>query len=144
MIVSRFCSKAEARAILNREPLVNETDHFRDGAGGSTSKGFCFVDLAPLEAWLSLKGTVCPEVCMVYDIPDRLLTKSCGKYAGEKRLNPDGSYTIFQRYVHEYCMTRLSMDIAQVLAVIPIEFIAPKYEVEAARDIYEKTRHLKQ
>ena len=71
----------EYNKFMAGETLTNTTDHYKGGKGGSTSKGFCFIEDNPKAAWRYLKGIVNPEVCMVLEIDPSLLTSSFGKYA---------------------------------------------------------------
>ena len=80
MRVTRFCSKKEYDAFIAGERLVNNTDHYRGGKGGSLSQGFCFSPDKPKVAFEYLKGTIDTEVCMVLDFPDDYLIESRGKY----------------------------------------------------------------
>lgn len=132
MIVTRFCSKAEYDAYMAGEELINNTDHYREGLGGSTSKGFCFTDSTPRVAWRHLKGIVTPEVCMVLDIPKWRLNTAWGKYAD----NIGGKgYHIFLK--QEYCTTRYSLQTASLVRTIPIEIIATTQEIAAAKMVYD-------
>lgn len=47
MIVTRFMSLREFEAFERGETLINNTDHFDGGKGGSQSVGFCFTVDAP-------------------------------------------------------------------------------------------------
>lgn len=67
--VTRFMSKDEWDAFKEGRILLNETDHFDGGKGGSNSKGFCFTEDTPDEAWKYLKGIVDADVCAVFEFP---------------------------------------------------------------------------
>lgn len=83
MKLNRFCSHLELLTLLSNGTIQNNTDHFQGGKGGSTSRGFCFTKDEPKTAWKYLRGIVSPGVCAVYEIPDDMLKKSFGKYAGD-------------------------------------------------------------
>lgn len=77
-------SLAEWQAFQQGERLVNHTDHFNGGRGGSKSKGFCFTEDIPDEAWKYLKGIVDADVCVTLEFPDGYLTESYGVYADQR------------------------------------------------------------
>lgn len=120
MILYRFCSLKELEAVQRGETLVNTTDHYRDGAGGSTSVGFCFTPDPPEEAFRYLKGIVCPEVVVKYNIPRENLRQTCGKYLSEATTDADGRTTLTPCLKTEYCMTELSPARAHYLGFIPV------------------------
>ena len=51
MTVTRFMSRAEWDAFQDGKILINETDHYKGGKGGSLSAGFCFTEDTPEDAW---------------------------------------------------------------------------------------------
>ena len=73
-------SLAEWEAFERGETLINNTDHFDGGKGGSKSVGFCFTEDEPAIAWRYLAGIVDADVWATFDFPDNYLTKSDGKY----------------------------------------------------------------
>ena len=73
-------SLKEWQAFQQGERLVNHTDHFCDGKGGSLSKGFCFTEDEPAIAWRYLAGIVDADVWATFEFPDNYLTKSDWKY----------------------------------------------------------------
>lgn len=84
MIVHRFMSDKEYQRLMAGETLTNTTVH-ADNGHKSTSVGFCFFTEPPEEAihWMSFNVSV--DWCVTFDIPDRLLTKSKGRYRDPKR-----------------------------------------------------------
>lgn len=123
MRVTRFCSLNEFYQFMSGETLINTTDHFKGGKGGSLSVGFCFTEDDPLTAWRYLKGIVYPEICMVLDIDPSLLKESRGKYA-DYSTGQDGTHICLKR---EYCLTQYSNKIAKLIKVLSLkEFASPE------------------
>lgn len=114
---------AEADALRSGRTIHNTTDHYRNGKGGSVSRGFCLTDEAPRAAWRRLKGIVTAEVCCEYDIPSAELCESFGRYHDHDRHQP-----CLKR---EWCTTVLRPE--WLRAVTPIEDIATKDELLALR-----------
>lgn len=90
--------------------LMNNTDHFNDGKGGSTSVGFCFTEDEPEVAWRYLSGIVDADVWVTFEFPDGFLKESMGKYADHK---DDGTYKPCLR--REWCCTSYDNTIAKVI-----------------------------
>lgn len=88
MRVTRFMSLAEWEAFERGETLINNTDHFDGGKGGSKSVGFCFTEDAPEVAWRYLAGIVDADVWVTFEFPDNYLIQSDGVYA-DPREGPD-------------------------------------------------------
>ena len=63
-------SRAEWDAFQDGKVLINETDHYTGGKGGSLSVGFCFTQDSPEDAWVYLAGVVDAAGCGVLDFPD--------------------------------------------------------------------------
>lgn len=135
MILTRFCSKAEYDAYMRGEELVNNTDHYHAGRGGSTSQGFCFTPDTPRRAWRYLKGIVTPEVCMILNIPDSQLKRTFGKY-------PDYSDNRVLKAClkKEYCCTMYSNKTAELLRMLPVSNIATPEEIKATKLIQHMRR----
>lgn len=122
MIVTRFCSKEELQKFLNGEILINTTDHYRGGKGGSLSRGFCFTADDPATAWQYLKGIVTPEVCMILDIHPANLRKSSGRYSDYS----DG-IGLNSCIKTEYCTMKYSNHSAKLIRALDIqEFATPE------------------
>lgn len=113
MRVTRFCSKLEYAAFLVGDELVNFTDHFQGGRGGSLSIGFCFSPDEPEVAIHYLCGTVDTEVCMVLDFPEGYLKESKGKYR-DLTVDP---YSDVQHCClrTEYCCERYDNKVAKLV-----------------------------
>ena len=111
MRVTRFMSRAEWEAFERGETLINTTDHFNGGQGGSISVGFCFTEDEPAAAWRYLGGIVDADVWATFEFPDGYLSKSDGKYrdTGEKA----GFCDIIYR--PEWCCTSYNNTIAKVI-----------------------------
>ena len=106
-------SLAEWQAFQRGEMLVNHTDHFSDGKGGSLSKGFCFTEDNPNDAWVYLKGIVDADVWVTFEFPGGYLRESRGIYAGHS----DGA-DFFGRVIKtEWCCEEYSNKVAQVVKV---------------------------
>ena len=131
MILYRFCSRAEADALMRGEVIRNNTDHYKGGTGGSVSRGFCLTREKPKKAWRYLKGIVTPEVCMMMDIPVNLLTVSWGKYVKEVVEVGPGEAVAVTGLKKERCISRLRPE--WLRDVIELESFVPDYELEAAR-----------
>lgn len=88
MRVTRFMSLAEWEAFERGEILINNTDHFDGGKGGSKSVGFCFTEDAPEVAWRYLSGIVDADVWVTFEFPDNYLTKVMA-YMPTREKKPD-------------------------------------------------------
>lgn len=137
MRVTRFCSLAEYHKFISGEVLVNTTDHYKGGKGGSTSKGFCFTEDSPHTAWQYLKGIVYPEICMVLEIADSLLNMSIGKYADYSN-GQDGSHACLKI---EYCTCQYSNKSARLVKALQPEDFASTCEILAI-EILKSTNYL--
>lgn len=122
---------------MSGETLINTTDHFRGGRGGSVSVGFCFTEDDPVTAWRYLKGIVYPEICMVLDIDDQLLTVSLGKYADYSD-GKDGSDACIKV---EYCLTQYSNKTAKLVRTLTQEQFATSPEELLAIRLLMMTRY---
>lgn len=114
MIVTRFCSLEEFVAFQRGDNLVNNTDHYKGGRGGSKSKGFCFSPDLPSECIEYLKGIVDTEICMMLEFPDGYLSDSLGKYCDVKRQNKNGEWQATLK--HELCCTAYNNRVARLIA----------------------------
>ena len=77
-------SDIEYKSLLTGTTLTNTTNHAANGHK-STSVGFCFFTEPPEEAIHWMWFNVSVDWCVTFDIPDRLLTKSKGRYRDPKR-----------------------------------------------------------
>ena len=77
-------SLAEWEAFERGETLINNTDHFDGGKGGSKSVGLCFTEDAPEVARRYLSGIVDADVWVTFDFPDGYLSRSNGVYADKR------------------------------------------------------------
>ena len=111
MRVTRFMSRAEWEALERGETLVNTTDHFDGGNGGSKSVGFCFTEDEPKVAWEYLAGIVDADVWVTFEFPDGYLTKSDGKYSDQSK--GAGFYDF--EYRTEWCCTSYDNNVAKVV-----------------------------
>lgn len=131
MKLYRFCSHNELQQLMAGKTIHNSTDHYRNGEGGSISRGFCLTQDKPEEAWKYLKGIVTPDVCIRFDIDRQLLTASSGKYATNHKHHPDGSTTFTSVIKREWCIDTLRPE--WLTEVIALESFVPEYELDAAR-----------
>lgn len=106
-------SRAEWDAFQDGKVLINETDHYKGGKGGSLSVGFCFTQDSPEDAWVYLAGVVDAAVCVVFDFPDGYLRKSRGIYADHS----DGAGFFNKVVKTEWCCEEYDNKVAQVVAV---------------------------
>ena len=113
MRVTRFMSKDEWDALREGRILLNETDHFNSGKGGSNSKGFCFTEDTPDEAWKYLKGIVDADVCVVFEFPKGHLKESYGVYADQR----EGAEFFDKMLKREWCCQTYHSSIAKVIEV---------------------------
>ena len=111
MRVTRFMSLAEWEAFERGETLINNTDHFDGGKGGSKSIGFCFTEDPPEVAWQYLKGIVDADVCATFEFPDNYLTKSDGKYSDQS----EGAGFFDYEIRTEWCCRSYDNTIAKVV-----------------------------
>lgn len=111
MRVTRFMSLAEWEDFERGETLINNTDHFDGGKGGSQSVGFCFTEDAPEVAWRYLSGIVDADVWVTFEFPDNYLTKSDGKY----RDKSEGAGLFDTVIRSEWCCTYYDNTIAKVV-----------------------------
>lgn len=111
MRVTRFMSLAEWEAFERGETLINTTDHFDGGNGGSKSVGFCFTEDEPTVAWRYLAGVVDADVWATFEFPDNYLTKSDGKYSDKSEGACFFDYVIRT----EWCCTSYNNTIAKVV-----------------------------
>ena len=111
MRVTRFMSRAEWDAFERGRTLVNKTDHYKSGRGGSLSVGFCFTEDDPAVAWEYLKGLVDADVWVTFDFPDGYLSQSEGRYADKSKDAAFGDVV----YKREWCCTKYNKSIAKVV-----------------------------
>lgn len=110
--VTRFMSLAEWQAYERGERLVNHTDHFCDGKGGSLSKGFCFTEDNPDDAWVYLKGIVDADVWATFYFPNGYLRESRGIYADHSK-----GADFFDKVIKtEWCCEEYDNKVAQVVS----------------------------
>lgn len=68
LILHRFMSREECIMYLSGEVLHNDTDHYRNGKGGSVSKGFCFFTGNVREWAHRLNGLVSFDVLLTVEL----------------------------------------------------------------------------
>lgn len=133
--VIRFCSRAEAVALMNGETIYNDTNHSAKGRS-STSIGCCFAEGSPHEAWRRLKGLGIYEVCLELVFKPRTLMKSKGRYndysSGEK---------IGSVWLREWCCTSYSLDDTLSAHLLESGF-ASQEEIECSSRIFRILHNL--
>ena len=127
--VIRFCSRAEAVALMNGETIYNDTNHSAKGRS-STSIGCCFAEGSPRDAWRRLKGLGIYEVYLELVFKPGKLMKSKGHYVDYS--SGDIGAGIWLR---EWCCTHYSLDDTISADVHQIDFVS-KGEVELSSAIF--------
>ena len=127
--VIRFCSRAEAVALMNGETIYNDTNHYAKGRC-STSIGCCFAEGSPREAWRRLKGLGIYEVCLELVFKPGKLMKSKGHYVDYS--SGDIGAGIWLR---EWCCTHYSLDDTLSAHLLESGF-ASQEEIECSSAIF--------
>lgn len=104
-------SLAEWQAFERGERLVNHTDHFGDCAAYSLSKGFCFTEDNPDDAWVYLRGIVDADVWATFEFPNGYLRESRGIYADHS----EGADFFDKVIKTEWCCEEYDNKVAQVV-----------------------------
>ena len=78
MILHRYMSEREFEAYTKGKTMRNDTKHGESAK--TTSVGFCFFPEEPEEAHRWLRGIVCDDVCVTFDVPEDKVKKSVGTY----------------------------------------------------------------
>ena len=78
MILHRYMSEREFEAYTKGKTMRNDTKHGESAK--TTSVGFCFFPEEPEEAHRWLRGIVCDDVCVTFDVPENMVKKSVGTY----------------------------------------------------------------
>lgn len=105
-------SRAEWDAFQDGKVLINDTDHYKGGKGGSLSVGFCFTEDSPEDAWVYLIGIVDADVCVTLEFPDGYLRESRGIYADHS----DGAGFFNKVIKTEWCCEEYDNKVAQVVS----------------------------
>ena len=120
MIVHRFMSEKEYKALLTGKIITNNTIHARKGFK-TTSKGFCFFTQDPDEAVHWLSGIVDMDYCVTFEIEEKLLARTQGKYADGEKFDPAKVMHIGDKIEYivkqEYCRFWYCLDIVKILSV---------------------------
>ena len=104
MILHRFCSASECVAYLNGQTLVNRTDHYAGGRGGSLSRGFCFFS-GDIKEWARrLNGLVDFDVLLTVEADPARVRESRGIYVNWAK--DTGSGMPPRKLFTEYCTER--------------------------------------
>lgn len=127
--VIRFCSRAEAIALMNGETIYNDTNHSAKGRS-STSIGCCFAEGSPRDAWRRLKGLGIYEVCLELVFKPGKLMKSKGHYVDYS--SGDIGAGIWLR---EWCCTHYSLDDTLSAHLLESGF-ASQEEIECSSAIF--------
>lgn len=115
MILHRFCSETEYAAYMRGETLENRTDHYRDGKGGSTSRGFCFFN-GNVRTWAQrLNGIVDFDILITVEVSKTKIRESHGVYVDWEH---DSGHGIPPRAVYkEFCTETYSREDFRLLGV---------------------------
>lgn len=94
--------REEYIAYRNGDVLHNDTDHYRDGKGGSISKGFCFFQGNTAQWARRLNGLVEFDVLLTVEVDPSLVKESFGVYADylQDQFFPP------KKLFREFCATR--------------------------------------
>lgn len=107
MILHRFMSRAEYDKYKAGEVLRNDTDHYREGKGGATSRGFCFFT-GPVNEWAHrLNGLVTFDVLLTVEFSGENLDADVYVSIGRYCDNPMAAYPQARLY-REVCTTAYS------------------------------------
>jgi hypothetical protein len=106
MQVFRFMSEYELLKYLHGKELHNNTRH----QAKTDSIGFCFFDMndvTPEYAWKFLKGAIFPDICVVFEVDEKILKKGYGIYSDpEKTLYELMNFIPKAIKVPEYSVTK--------------------------------------
>lgn len=112
MKVFRFMSNEEFEKYNAGKTLTNKTKHYRNT--NTNSKGFCFLDLeeyAPEYAIHFLSGLVSTDICAIFEVDEKELIKSWGKYAKPIQNIKELFANWFEGFIaNEYCATKYSKE----------------------------------
>ena len=137
MRVTRFMSRAEWDAFQDGKVLINDTDHYKGGKGGSLSAGFCFTEDTPDDAWVYLKGIVDADVCVTLEFPDGYLTESYGVYADQR----EGAEFLDKVLKREWCCQTYHISIAKVIEIKDpfqgVDYRELKKKVEQMKKLFD-------
>lgn len=109
LILHRFMSKAEYIMYQSGEVLHNNTDHYRNGKGGSTSRGFCFF-MGNVREWAHrLNGIVSFDVLLTVEFNGEDLDGDVYISSGVYADNPSAEFPKRKLY-REVCTTAYSRE----------------------------------
>lgn len=115
MKLHRFCSKREYDAYMSGELMLNTTNHYHLGAGGSISRGFCFFRGTNIAEWARrLNGVVDFDVLITIDIAPEDVTESVGVYADWSK--DDGKSIPPKALFPEYCTSAYGMKNSRLIS----------------------------
>lgn len=120
MIVHRFMSDREYKALLSGKIISNNTIHSKKGFH-TTSKGFCFFPEDPDEARHWLAGIVDLDWCVTFEIDEKLLARSEAKYADHEKMDLSKPLNIQDKIEYkvrkEYCRFWYCLEIVKIIGV---------------------------
>ena len=115
MKIFRFMSYKEFEKYMNGENLYNNTKH----KAKTNSIGFCFFDIndfSPEFAWRFLKGTIFPDICVVFEVDETLLRKGYGIYSDpNKTLYELMNFIPKMIRVSEYCTENYNKEVFKLV-----------------------------
>lgn len=135
LILHRFMSREEYIMYLSGEVLHNDTDHYRNGKGGSVSKGFCFFTTGNVREWAHrLNGLVSFDVLLTVELDpentDADIYISSGVYA----VDPSAEFPK-RRLYREVCTTAYSKTSMRFVSADFSWGCDPRYY---SKDLFEK------
>ena len=114
--IFRFMSKSEFNKFLNEKNLLNQKDFSKEAR--SSSRGFCFLEkgqISPEESLEYLSGIVNTDICAVFDIPIRNMSRSSGAYSSNDATIADVMYGYGLVSLEEWCIEKYNSSMATLV-----------------------------
>lgn len=113
-------SEREFEAYTKGKTIRNDTKH---GESAKTSSvGFCFFPEEPEEAHRWLRGIVCDDVCVTFDVPENMVKKSVGTYT-----DPDKSDNSIGAVLMDIFDHIMGNEMENVVYMEKVEYCCKKY-----------------
>jgi hypothetical protein len=113
-------SEREFEAYTKGKTMRNDTKHGESAK--TTSVGFCFFPEEPEEAHRWLRGIVCDDVCVTFDVPENMVKKSVGTYS-----DPDESDNSIGAVLMDIFDHFMGNEMENVVYMEKIEYCCKKY-----------------
>lgn len=120
MILHRYMSEREFEAYTKGKTMRNDTKHGESAK--TTSVGFCFFPEEPEEAHRWLRGIVCDDVCVTFDVPENMVKKSVGTYS-----DPDKSDNSIGAVLMDIFDHFMGNEMENVVYMEKVEYCCKKY-----------------